>query len=169
MLRPLSSVSQTLDSEQVQAVYTYKFGKFTTWPTLPRSDDAWFHICILGDNPFSRPILSQLESNSVQNLSIRVELFPKGLAANESLSRCQILFISESEKYRLNLILTTLKQQPILTISAIDEFAEQGGMIQLINQNHKIRFKINYRALIKAGLVVSSKLLQLADVINLKE
>ena len=50
----------------------------------------------------------------------------------------------------------------MLTVGETEKFLEAGGMINFVTQGNKIRFQINEAATKKAGLKVSSKLLNLA-------
>ena len=53
---------------------------------------------------------------------------------------CSILFISSSEEGRLPAILKDANQLSLLTVSEIKHFTDQGGIIELIKQQGKIRF-----------------------------
>ncbi len=79
---------------------------------------------------------------------------------------CQILFISRSEQRRLSALLAALKGHNTLTVSDIDGFAHEGGMIQLLLQDNQVRFEINLRAAQAAELTISSNLLKLATTIR---
>ena len=79
---------------------------------------------------------------------------------------CQILFISGSERGNLRAILSTLKNQTILTVSDIDHFANQGGMIGLVLTGNNVTFEINLDAVRQSELWFSSQLLKLARIIQ---
>ncbi|MCK5905932.1 MAG: YfiR family protein, partial [Gammaproteobacteria bacterium] len=74
--------------------------------------------------------------------------------------------VSQSEKNHQQHILAVLRNRPILTISDIDGFSQKGGMITLININERIHFEINPVAFKRAGLKVSSKLIELARLVT---
>ena len=54
----------------------------------------------------------------------------------------------------------------VLSISELDAFARRGGMIQLTKKANRFRFAVNIDAVARNGLRISSKLLQLAEVIH---
>ena len=54
----------------------------------------------------------------------------------------------------------------MLTISDVPDFAAQGGMIGLKLRADRVRFDINQGASRRAGLVLSSQLLKLADEVT---
>ena len=156
-----------LDQATLKALYTYKFGKFTEWPDKKlNAATGQFQYCILGQNPFSQSTLKLIIGKSVQSVPLTVEVFDSGLVPEEVLSACHILFVSQSEKYRLSTILTSLKRASVLTISDIPEFSGQGGMITLTENRGKLRFQINPKALQQADIFISSKIMELAEIVD---
>ena len=93
-------------------------------------------------------------------------IYASGLLSNEALDECHILYVSQSEKTRQQPILSALHNKPILTVSDIVGFSQKGGMITLINVDQQIQFEINPDAITRAGLEISSKLIELAKVVN---
>lgn len=156
-----------LDPAMLKAIYTYKFGKFTQWPDKKlNSAISHFLYCILGQNPFPLQTLDLVTQESVQGIPITIEVFESGLIPKEVLSRCHIVFISRSEKHRLSTILTSLKNTPTLTVSDILQFSEKGGMITLVKDRGKLRFQVNQKVLQQANLSISSKIMELAEIIE---
>ena len=87
-----------------------------------------------------------------------VELPPK--------SRCQILFVTSSERQRFRSSAASLKGSAILTVGETPGFIDDGGIINLKLEGGKIRFEINVDAADQAQLIVSSKLLSLAQIVK---
>ena len=75
---------------------------------------------------------------------------------------CQVLFISRSERERVPQIVAAVKDSPVLTVGDIPGLVDQGVSINFTLEGSKVRFEINTDAADKAGLKISSKLLQLA-------
>lgn len=159
-----------LDPELLKALYTYKFGKFAKWPdTQLNSTTKRFRYCILGRNQFSRQTLTMLSGKLVQNIPLFIDVFDSGLVSEEALSSCHILFINKSEKRRLATILESIAEDPVLTVSDIDQFSIQGGMITLTEKDGKVRFQINPKALRQSKISLSSKIMKLAEIVNERE
>ena len=59
-----------------------------------------------------------------------------------------------------------LKDAPVFSVSDRDNFAESGGVAQLILENNRMRFVINLAAAQRARLQLSSKLLSLATIVK---
>ncbi len=158
--------TQAIEEDTLKAVYTYQLGKFTEWPaTKLTPSEASLNFCILGKNPFGRTALDTIQDKRVKGRRLTIEIYPSGLLSNEAIAACHILFISGSEKSRLKSILAQLRASPVLTVSDIDEFAREGGMIALVKSQQQVRLEINSIALRRSGLAVSSKLLELAKLV----
>ncbi|MCK5356403.1 MAG: YfiR family protein [Methyloprofundus sp.] len=162
-----TSRADELEIATLKTLYTYKFGKFTQWPDNKlNSASRQFQYCVLGQAPFSQNTLNMISGKLVQGIPLSVELFDSGLVPEEVLSACHIVFISSSERYRLATILASLKKKPVLTVSDIHGFSKKGGMITLVNDQGKLRFQINQQVLQQAELSISSKIMELAEIIN---
>ena len=115
-------------------------------------------IGVLGENPFHDDLARTIQNKTVDDHPLVVKEFSSLTEA----TNCHILFISSSEKPRLQKIITSLKGTSVLTVGEMDKFTENGGMINFVLQGTKIRFQINNDAATGAGLKISSKLLALA-------
>ncbi len=79
---------------------------------------------------------------------------------------CQVLFLESVDGTLPVDGLHALAATPVLTISDVPDFAAQGGMIGLKLRADRVRFDINQGASRRAGLVLSSQLLKLADEVT---
>ena len=84
----------------------------------------------------------------------------------EEIADCHVLFISRSEGERLEAILARLKGRAILTVGDATGFARRGVMIRLVNAGGRIRMRINLEAAQAGRLVLSSKLLRPAEIVE---
>jgi len=161
--------AQTTASEyEVKAAFLYNFIKFVEWPPKTYSDrNVPFIIGVLGDNPFSNPstgnYLDQAVAGKIINDRKIVVKYSPRLA---DLTHCQLLFVSKSEHGRIKDILANVKGMTILTVGETDNFSQQGGAINFVMQSEKVRFEINVGAAEKAGLKISSKLLNVAKIVQ---
>jgi hypothetical protein len=148
---------------QIKAVFLYNFANFIRWPYSAFSHyQAPFNICILGDDPFQQGIDVMVENEDVKGHLVKVKRFQN----IENVDNCQILFISQSEKFYLKQIFFSIQQRPILTVSDMDNFVTQGGMIQFFKKNRRVRFYIAIDTLKEAGLKASVNLLRIAKIVR---
>ena len=143
----------------IKAALLYKFAKFTKWPNNTfASADAPLSVCVLGEDPFGAA-LSTIEGKKIRKRQINV----RRLAVLPEAEQCHLIFVSQSESEELDGIMDRLKGQPVLTIADMPEFAKSGGVINLKVIDDRSHFEVNVDAATQAGLLLSSKMLRLAD------
>ena len=156
--------SESYEESQVKAAFLYNFAKFVIWPqeTFPDSISP-MTVCILGKDPFGSA-LEALKEKKVQerHLSIR------RVAKIEEIERCNVLFVSESEKDNLAAIFVAARKRHVLTVGDMQGFAQAGGIINLFTRESRIRFEINTDAAERSSLKISSKLLRLGEIVREK-
>jgi hypothetical protein len=158
------SVAATGGEYQVKAAFIYKFATYVRWPATAGADaNAPFVIGVLGKDPFGSALNEVVRDQSVQGRAILV----RRVARIEEALRCDLVFVSSSERDNLHEIFAALRGVPVLTVSDVDRFAEQGGMIGLVTtEDNHIRFNINKAAIERPGLRASSQLLHLARIVD---
>ena len=139
---------------QVKAAFIYNFIAFTHWP---ESMGGTINLCVYGEDHFGSEI-DKLQNRSVDKRNIKV----MRLDNPKKLTDCQVIFFSKPVSNDLSGILSSLNNQPILTLADNPAAVPQGIIINMNLVNDKIVFDINLGAARKSGLDISSKLLQLA-------
>lgn len=146
---------------QVKAAFLLNFAKFIDWPESSfASPQAPFSICILGADPFGAEIDETLHGQTLDGRAVIVQR----LRDATGLRRCQVGFISASEKSHLADIFQAVRGAHVLLVGESPGFASAGGAIQFQLRDNRVRFSINPEAAERAGLRVSSKLLSLATI-----
>ena len=145
---------------QVKAVFRYNFSQFVQWPenTFNRPEEP-FVIGILGADPFGKYLDETVKEDSIAGHVIAVRRYN----AIRDIKNCQILYMNVVNAADS---LQELAGRSILTVSDVNGFATTGGMIGFITQNNKIRFQINLSASKAVKLMISSKLLRLANIVD---
>jgi len=164
LLQPPAALAQKAVTENnLKATHLAHFAQFVEWPpTAFTNAESPIVIGILGEDYLSRKVEEAIASEIVRGRKLTV----KPCATLEEAERCHILFISRSERDRVDKILTALRGKSILTVSDLDSFSSHGGMIRLLGEGNRIRFRINSGVAERAGLTISSKLLRLAERVN---
>jgi hypothetical protein len=148
---------------EVKAVFLYNFAKFIEWPADAfKNADTNFVIGVIGQDPFGNVLESRLEGKSVQGKAL---VFKKLVSPNQA-ADCQVLFVSSSEANDWFAIHKILDGSPVLTVSDIDAFVQQGGMVGFELEKKRVRFNINLTAAEKSSLKISSQLLKLAKRVH---
>ena len=150
---------------QLQATFLFKFLQYVDWPAKAFSSaESPYIIGVIGNG--NEPLLAALQDTVAGEQWKQRRIEAKHLSNLSQAGKCHIVFISSSEAAHLPAILDKLKGRSILTVSDIPEFAQRGGMIGFFDQDRRIRFQINIDAAQEARLSISSKLLQLAQIVH---
>ena len=158
-------MARTFEEYQLKAVFLYRLSLFITWPKEAFKDsDQPFVIGILGEDPFGPLIDKVVINESVNKRPIQVRRFVRiDDVLNEP---CQILFISKTQRNQWSGIIHKLDKHAMLTVSDMARFSQMGGMVNIWTQNSRIKIDINSDETRKAGLIVSSKLLKVANQVK---
>jgi hypothetical protein len=150
---------------ELKAVLIYNFAQYTDWPTNAfESVDSPFVIGILGNDPFGGSLETTVENETIAGRTFLVKHF----STVAEIQTCHILYIGQSETKRLGTVLAGLKGRPILTLSDIENSAYAGVCVRFLTVNNKIRLRINVDSLSADNLVMSSKILRLAEIVPAK-
>lgn len=149
---------------EVKSAFLVKFGMFVEWPTntLNGLKRDVFLIGILGDDPFGGRFDEAVKKENVRGRAVQL----KRAKNPAELAECQIVFIGASESNRIPELIGALADKGILSVADEPGFASRGGMIGFIKEAGKIRFEINPGAAERAGLKLSSKLLQVGKRVS---
>jgi hypothetical protein len=146
---------------QVKAAFIYNFVQFTQWPDKAfSSSDSPLVVAVFGSNPFGDSLQKAMEGKKLGNHPIVV----KQLDSMDQIPSCQVLFVAASEEGHLDDVFRSAADHPILTIGEATTFCDKGGAMRFLIEGGKIRFEVNLDAVQKAGLHISSKLLNLAKI-----
>jgi hypothetical protein len=147
---------------EIKAAYLFNFINYIDWPenAFP-APGGTITIGVVGESPFGAA-LDVLNGKQIKGRTLTL----KQINDTKDLDQCQIVFINSSEKARLQELLGKLKDSRVLTVSEIDGFAEQGGIINFFSEHNKVRFEINPDAARRLGLNISSELLKLAKLVK---
>lgn len=151
----------------IKAGFIYNFAQLVQWPdaAFPQSDSP-IVIGIVGNDPFGATIDSVVQGKKLNGRNLIVKRF-KWVKDGKEIRECNILFVSSSERDRLDEIIQTVKWLPILTIGETPGFATRGGIINLTLEGNRVRFEVDIEAAKQANLNISSRLLALARIVPL--
>jgi hypothetical protein len=152
---------------QVKAAFLVNFPKYVDWPAeaFPSANSP-ITVGVFGDENVAREYQNMTQGLVVDGHPVVL----KRIQSDADLAGSfQILFIATSERARAASILEKLKGSPVLLVGETDNFLDQGGMINLVPKNRKIRLQVNLIAARQAHLKISSRLLVAADLVKGKD
>ena len=141
--------------DKTKAAFIYNFTRYIEWPedTVPT-----FTIAVFGDSKILAPLREIGKKKLVGKKKIRIIHYQD----ISKIDTCHMLFVSGSEKDKLEEILLTSRNKNILTLSDTKGFAQKGVALNFRVVKEKLRFEINSEALDGLNVHVSSQLLKLA-------
>jgi hypothetical protein len=161
---------QVSEEYQIKAAFLYNFIKFVEWPKgrFPGESEP-IVIGVVGKDPFGE-VLDQVAQKPVKDRGLKVRRFPSVSSEDadpihpqlDALRQCHVLFICPSEKKATGRLLAAVADSAVLTIGDAPGFLEEGGMINFLVEDRKVRFEIGLAKARTAKLDISSQLLRLA-------
>ena len=136
--------------DQLIAGYVLNFTRFVEWPASLHPNEIV--ICVVGNPGLYSALRTGASSASVGPH----HLIARQIDGEASASGCHVLYIEHASALHVAAL------APMLTVSDGGGFAHAGGTIELFTQANRLRFIINLESARRAGLHISSNLLQLA-------
>ena len=142
--------------KRVKAAFLHKFGGYVEWPAAAfDSQDSPLTVCLLGsDAGFNAALEKMAQGSNIHGHPIAV----RELATGEVEADCHILYVDTPDPQISAQALEAVRGKNVLTVS---DSASQ-GIISFLIADNRVRFNINDKAAAENGLVISSKLLDLA-------
>lgn len=142
----------------VKATYLDKFPPFIDWPASTLASLRTFTICVVGTDTLG-PVLD--EAVSGQQIKGRPIVVLRLLAVSDAGS-CQLVYATGSASQSVSVILAALRGRPIVTVTDGEREPRSKGMFNFVIVDNRVRFEVDDKAAVEAGLTISSKLLSLA-------
>jgi hypothetical protein len=140
--------------EQLKAAYLFNFVKFVEWPASAPA--GALTVCFVGGDGVYGAFVAGIENKKASSRPLAA----RRLAEPGSATGCNVLYLDAAmapDSQRFN-----AKELSILTVSDAQGFVRNGGIIELFTDSNRLRFNVNLDNAQKAGLRISSSLLQLA-------
>ena len=164
---PATAKSSESDREQqIKAAFLYNFINFVDWPEekMPDNDEPII-IGVIGNKDFVNAF-DPIKDKQIRGKKIVIKYF-KDL---NDLKKCHVVLLcisGSTSPDNSKKIIDAVKNFPVLTVGEQADFLENGGNINFLTVDHKIRFEINLDSAKRNNLKIRSKLLKLAkQVIN---
>ena len=144
----------------VKAAFLYKFGSYVEWPAAAFiSPTSPFNLCVAGgSDQFGSTLDKVVNGKRINNRDIVI----RRLKTVERDSGCHILYIGGSEAQHGAQILEAVRGSSVLTVSDAGGSGSGAAIIDFVVVDNRVRFDIDDEAAAQNGLVISSKLMNLA-------
>lgn len=143
--------------DALKAAYLFNFARFVDWPG--EAEHTPLILCFIGGENVRRALANDASSKSIGTHPVSV----RAISELAEMAGCSVLYVSSGA--------SAGKPAPefhdsVLTVSDEVGFARQGGIIELFTEGNRLRFIVNVANARRAGIRISSSLLQLASVVD---
>jgi len=152
------AVAQLRDERAVRAAYVFNLTKYIEWPVAGNELVIGFE----GDRPTGEVFQKLIDGRTVDSRQIRVVLFP----SDEELEKCHVVYLTDVEEKKTRNLLGKLGTRSVLTVGESPNFLRAGGVVGLVNSGDQIQIQVNVDAAQRAGIRISSRLLNLAVIVR---
>jgi hypothetical protein len=152
----------TAPDAAMKANYLSKFAPFVEWPArVFAAPDSPLRICIAGPDPFGPALAQAVKAQQVQGHPVMVD-HPEAAA---DVASCHILFVSPDDAHPAADMLRAVEGHAVLTVTDRSR-GVAGGMIQFVVLDGRVRFIVDAATAASNGVQISSKLLELAVMVQ---
>ena len=148
----------------IKAAFVYNFGRYVQWPPKAFVDPQNpFVIGLLGPSPIGTKLDDIAKTKTIANRPIHI----RQPSLDQDIQGCQILFFpAEMDPKKQAEAVYRCRGIPVLLIGENQDFVKQAGMIALTIEQNKVQVYVNLKAAQREGLQVSSKLLQVSQIVE---
>lgn len=149
-------------ADLLKAGYLLNFVKFVEWPASAPADVL--RLCFMGGARVRDALVANLNDKRAGSR----RLAARELKSGQSVQECDVLYLDgnggtlESAATQSSAV----SSWGILTVGETADFVQHGGVIGLFAVGNRLRFSVNVENARRAGLKISSALLQLASSVE---
>jgi hypothetical protein len=159
--------AQAGQADELKAAFVLNFLKFAEWPASATADtNAALVIAAVGDDPLAATLKTVLDGKAVQGRKVEVQIFQNAAEWRSAGRPGQSLFVTPAAQSAWAEMHADVADRPVLTIGESAGFCTEGGMLNLYEQENRIRFEANPSAVEREGLKLRSELLKLATIVK---
>ena len=148
---------------EMQALFLYNFANFVEWPeTAFPADGSPVKLCLFGGVPLDT-FVRVFDGTLIRDRELAIS---QTHDINDIIEGCQILFVGFDKREFLDSFFADIKHIFVLSVSAIEEFAREGGVVSIHRNSDQMQIEVNLDTAIKNGLYISSDLLSIARVLE---
>lgn len=150
-----SDAADAKREDELKAGYLFNFVKFVEWPAA--AADA-ITLCFVGGDGIQDALATGIAGKKVAHRDLLV----RRVGQAKDVAGCSLLYLDAATMSANRGPFPGTAAMSVLTVSNASGFIRSGGMIELFTENNRLRFNINVDNIQRAGLHVSSSLLELA-------
>ena len=160
---PVPAQGGLSDEYEIRAAMVFNLPKFIQWPAWKMNGmHPVFELCELGTDPVTAILENFFRGKTIFEKPVSI----RRLSQEEDASSCHLLYVTGSERKQFERISSDLRNKGVLCVGAEDWILTSGGEVSLPVIDNRVHIQIQITNAQKGGWTVSSKLLQLANIIH---
>jgi hypothetical protein len=149
-----------LPSHKLKATYLLNISRLCAWGEARRfTQEQPLQIGVLGDDALLIELRLRMDSDEERDLPFVV----RAITAREDEAGCELLYVGVASVARRDALLRASAGRPVLTVGANREFLAAGGILAMYEGVGRLLIGVRSGGAEEAGLVLSSRLLHLAQ------
>ena len=149
-------------AEDVKAAFVYNFARFVEWPPAAAArQPGTVVLAVLGGGPLATAV-HQLDGKMLGERRLKVLPVASPAQAREA----HMLLVTAGAGVPVADVARAVEGHGVLVVGDEQGFAEQGGMINFVVRDSKVRFEVNVHEAQSEQLRLSSQLLKLATLVG---
>ena len=141
----------------VKSAFVYRMTGYVEWPPAALQGE-YFTIAVVGAQEIADELERLLSNRTIKNLPVRIQ---RG-SVIDAQSDAQVLVVGAHYTGNLRRDIARMGARPVLIIADLPDGLEQGGIVNFIGIDRRVRFEISLDAARRAGLGIGSELLSVA-------
>jgi hypothetical protein len=159
----VGAAGQTPTEYQVKAAFLFHFARLTIWPSEALAEDQPFVIAVVGRDPFGDVLDRTMAGQTAHGRPIHLRRYASLATLGEP---PHIVFVN-TPRAEVAEVLARFRTAPVLTVSDLAGFAEQGGVVGFrLTPDKTVRFDVNLAAAGTHGVRIRSQVLKLARILG---
>jgi hypothetical protein len=154
---PRLAYAQAFSPEAVKAAFLHRFASYVEWPA-EAFDDGPFVIAVVGSEQVAAHLSELLPRMTLQGRRAEVRRIARGT----DLTGVHILYISPDMLARTRDLRAAAARRAILLVTDGDAGFDDGGVINFLETDGKVRFEVSVTAADRVRLRIDSALLAVA-------
>ena len=143
----------------IKAAYLVNFVRYLEWPEGTFEDErSPVKLGVLGEDPFGGTLERLVEELPAEQRPVELVYSEDATA----LTACHIVFLSKRAKTDRDNVLSLLADKPILTVGEEKDFLKDGGIVNFLTLERRVKFEISLKSAREKGLEIRAQLLKVA-------
>jgi hypothetical protein len=140
----------------MKAIFIMNFARYIEWPESYREGN--FVVGVVGNSPLYTELIKMAKTKKVANQTLEIRKYE----TINQIANCHILYVSNNKSQEISSVVTQVKPNSTLIVTAKQGLVDRGSGINFVVKNNRQKFELNKKNVEKKKLKVSSNLEALA-------